>query len=206
MLTANSLQQKDNGNLKTSNPETRVTFKTIKMNRPLNAVETYQKRVFDTCIGEGLSVLHSKIITSQATHESGMFSSSLFKRANNIFGMTIPTKRSKRFISGSAGKQPDGSAYYAKYDSLENSVRDLIDWHKFKKTDWNKINSIEDYAAYLKSKGYYGDTQKNYTKALLRYLPGLEFIATAPIPAVVASLAVVLFITMTILYFSMSKN
>ena len=147
-------------------------------------IKRMQQIVYNTARANGLGDVVSKLIVSQATHESGNFSSSLFKRANNAFGMTIPRKRKSPYITGSAGQQPDGPGNYAKYDSLQDSVLDLIHWHKYNRTDWTKIEGPATYAAYLKSKGYYGDTQQNYQSRLYEYFKGLSWLQYTPVAGV----------------------
>jgi len=111
------------------------------------------------------------LVVQQAIHESADFSSHVFQTDNNAFGMKVPAVRKSPYIAGpstivmvSEGKQP-----YAHYDSLSDSAKDLVHWLTYKGIDWTKITNETEYAAFLKKSGYYGDSQDNYTDALLRH-------------------------------------
>jgi len=159
----------------------------------------YQQIIYNTAIKCGLNDLQAKIIAAQATHESGNFKSNVFKTDNNAFGMKMPTRRSKRFIArpSTIVMRSEGATPYAHYSSVENSIKDLIlSWHAYNKTDWNKIKTVEDYANYLKSKSYYGDSVANYLKNLLYYVSKLNWLKyTGNIAVIVLIISVIIFIT-----------
>lgn len=141
--------------------------------------QAYQTRVFNRAIEAGLNNNQAKIITAQATHESGNFKSNVFNTDNNIFGMKYPSVRSRQYIDGKSSivMMKEGTTPYAHYNSLERSVDDLIlGWHKYNGTKWSNIDTPEQYAAYLKRKGYYGDTQSNYTKSITAIERTLDFL------------------------------
>ena len=144
-----------------------------------------QQIVFNTAKKAGLNDVQAKIIVAQSIHESGNYTSHVFLTDNNIFGMKMPTVRSKQFIErpSTIVMKSEGAAPYAHYATVQDSVNDLLlSWHKFNRTDWNKIYTPEGYAAYLKTRGYYGDTQENYTNALVRYFKGVQWLKyTTPI-------------------------
>lgn len=161
-----------------------------------------QARIFNTATMAGLNPVQAKIIVAQATHESGNFKSNVFKTDNNLFGMKMPTQRSKKYIAGPSKivMKKEGSTPYASYSSIENSVNDLIlGYHVAKKTDWTKIKTPTEYAAYLKSKGYYGDTLSNYTNALQRFFKTITDTITEkpvlPITGAVLLLVAIFFLT-----------
>ena len=132
-------------------------------------VKGYQQTIFYAAKQTGLTDDQARIIVAQAQHESGNFTSPLFQSDNNLFGMKMPSKRDKTFIAGPSARirKSEGSTPYASYKNVSDSTKDLIlSWHKAINTDWSKIQTPEQYAAYLKSKGYYGDTLANYTNAL----------------------------------------
>lgn len=136
----------------------------------LIGVENSQK-VYTTARACGLNDTQAKIILSQAIHESAMFTSAVFKDDNNCFGIKMPSIRPKTYIAGASKRvrTSEGVTPYAHYNSVEDSVRDLIlGWHKFNKTDWSTINTPAQYSSYLKSKGYYGAPELDYMLALSR--------------------------------------
>jgi len=126
------------------------------------------RMIINVATQEGVPAEKSPIIAMQARHETANYTSNVLKQANNLFGMKMPSIRPKTFILGPSSivMKSEGSTPYAAYSSLENSVRDLVAWHKYNKTDWNKITGIDSYSRYLKSKGYYGSTIDIYIRGL----------------------------------------
>lgn len=161
-------------------------------------LKQYQQVVYNTAIDCGLNDTQAKIIISQAQHESGNFSSHVFKTDNNLFGLKMPVKRPKTYIERPSVivMKNEGSAPYAHYTTIQDSVKDLIKgWHVFNKTDWNKITTPEQYAAYLKSRGYYGDNQSTYTKRLKGYFNNLSFFKyTVPVVGTLFLIVIIFFI------------
>jgi hypothetical protein len=140
---------------------------------------TLQKEVYDYARASGLSDKHARIIVSQATFESGNFTNRAFKMANNYFGMKMPSRRPKLYIDGPSSivMQSEGTVPYANYSSRKRSVQDLImGWHTYNKTNWNLINTPEDYATYLKTKGYFGGNENAYRRALGSITAGLTWL------------------------------
>lgn len=158
----------------------------------------YQQLVFNTAVECGLSELHAKIITAQATYESGHFASNVFKTDNNLFGMKMPARRSKRYISRASKITmiSEGSTPYAHFDSIQNSVKDLIlGYHCYNSTNWSQINSPVQYATYLKSKGYFGGSLSNYATFLdqtVKKFTWLKFTGLALIAQLIIGAVVVL--------------
>jgi flagellum-specific peptidoglycan hydrolase FlgJ len=64
------------------------------------------------------------VVFAQAILESGQFTSMLFKSANNLFGMKIPTKRE----SSANGKTKSG---YSSYEDWNFSVYDYFLWQDY---------------------------------------------------------------------------
>ena len=64
------------------------------------------------------------VVFAQAVLESGEFTSKLFKSANNLFGMKIPTVRE----SSANGKTKSG---YSSYEDWNFSVYDYFLWQDF---------------------------------------------------------------------------
>lgn len=145
-------------------------------------LKNYQKIVYDTAINCGLKDVQAKLIVGQATLESGRFKSNVFLKTNNAFGMKVPNKRPKTYIKGASGivMKSEGSTPYAEYESLQQSVTDLIKgWHIFNKTNWEKITTANEYANYLKSKGYYGSDIQGYISNIANTVKTLSWIRPA---------------------------
>lgn len=85
-----------------------------------------------------MRVPHAKIVLCQAKIESADYSSVLFKRQFNLFGMKIPESRPTSGESGKAG--------YQSYNNWRESVTDYVLWQFSHNVD--KL-SQEDYLKYL---------------------------------------------------------
>lgn len=108
-----------------------------------------------------MRVPHAKIVLCQAKIESAQYSSVLFKRQNNLFGMKIPTNRA---TSGS-----DGKAGYQAYNNWKSSATDYILWQYSHNVD--KL-SQEDYLKYL-GKIYAEDPK--YVAKIKKMLKEIDF-------------------------------
>jgi len=105
-------------------------------------------------------------ITAQAMHETGVFTSPLFLKYNNAFGMKQPTQRK----TTSKGISESG---YATYNSVADSIKDLDLY--FQAKDYPQtFDNAESYVDFLKSKGYFEATLSGYKKAVLRHLNALK--------------------------------
>lgn len=75
--------------------------------------------------------IYLRALYAQAVHETGRFTSSIYKNANNMFGMRPAQTRTKFYDS----VFNTGSGEYASYSNLALSLADRIDLDK-----WNKIS------------------------------------------------------------------
>lgn len=100
------------------------------------------------------------MITAVAMHETGNFSSSVFANNNNLFGMRHPKERetlSKGDVIG-----------YAKFDSLQDSVKDLRLWFEYNKLDHSYLK-LSDLITTMKSKGYFEASYTKYLSAVQKH-------------------------------------
>jgi len=129
----------------------------------MDAVRFYNVAL-DT-IGDRASEPIVRIITAQAMHETGVFTSPVFMENNNAFGMRQPEKRPTVSIGENRG--------YAVYESVEDSIRDLILWF-----DYNKIpvefNSVGAYTAKIREYSYYEAGYADYTASVKMHLMKLN--------------------------------
>jgi hypothetical protein len=130
-----------------------------------NYTINYANRVYNAAINYGANENAASIITGQAMNESGNFTSSLFQRSNNAFGMNMPTIRPHPHIL-----KKDAISNYAAYRNVEDSTRDLIDWLKYNHIDYNNIDNSDNYVAAIKSKGYFGADLYSYQIAVKNLL------------------------------------
>jgi len=103
-----------------------------------------------------------RIITAQAMHETGLFTSSVFIRNNNAFGMRMPEKRPTRAFG-----DPDQDGY-ANYDNLEDSIEDLALWFDFHNIPL-KFETVQEFASAIKEKGYYEAPYYAYSGAMNKH-------------------------------------
>lgn len=132
--------------------------------------------VMQAAIDKGNTVTFAKLLAAQAIHESANFTSNVFKKNNNAFGMKTPRVRKSPYIlgAGSAAPASEGPTPYAKYASVSDSAKDVLHWLAYNKVNTGLYTTPDAYAAVLKSKGYYGDTVANYTRALKAALKKLD--------------------------------
>lgn len=122
-------------------------------------------------IDSGVAPDAAKIIVAQSMHETGKFTSSLFKNYNNAFGMKQPHVRPTTSLKSS----PTGFATYA---SVESSVDDLLKWIEYNKVNpkenTQQLADVRSYTAWLKEKGYYEDTFTNYYSAVQKHYNSIK--------------------------------
>ena len=98
------------------------------------------------------------LVFAQAVHETGYFRSDIFINNRNLFGMKLARVRPTTAIGERSG--------HAVYNSIDDSIRDFELWLIYNKFDFSRDWSPEDYATWLKQKGYYQDDYANYLKGL----------------------------------------
>lgn len=156
--------------------------------------------VYNVAKSEGATDTFARLVVSQFTHESNNFTSNVFKKNNNPLGMKVPAKRKSPFILGAGTSAPsnEGSTPYAKFASLADATRDLFHWLRYNKINFDAIYSPGQYAAILKQKGYYGDSQENYTNALNRFF---KQFAKVSFPGGGGSLVVLVLVSVVVIYY-----
>ena len=116
----------------------------------------------------------AKILTAQAMHETGVFTSRLYKEQNNLFGMTQPVIRETLSTGGRSG--------FANYATLEDSVRDLLLYFKefnikpasneFLEDD--RSRGLHAYLKLIKSKDYFEAPYIEYFNAVRKHLAAVK--------------------------------
>jgi hypothetical protein len=130
--------------------------------KKVNIISKYGKIVFDLLVKNGFNSIDASFIMSQAAHETGNFTSNIFKSNNNLFGMKYV---STRFAEG----EKNGYAYYK---DLEQSVLDYK--RLFLLRGWGNFLSIDNFVSALKRGNYFEDTKSNY-QAGVQYFYDLYF-------------------------------
>lgn len=118
----------------------------------------------------GLPDALARLMLAQSKHETGNYTSNLFRKYNNAFGYSYSGSQ----YQIAAGSNADNGLPIAAYSSIEDSARELVDYiyrrraaGQFPALD--TITTPEQYAALLKKVGYYGDTETNYLQGLKRW-------------------------------------
>ena len=124
--------------------------------RIVNHYKIIRKVLPDTVTDE-----FAKILTAQAMHETGNFTSRLYREQNNMFGMRHPQVRETLSTEDRNG--------YANFATLENSVEDLLLYFK----EFNlkpTFKTPSEYVKAIKSKGYFEALYLTYFNAVRSHL------------------------------------
>ena len=156
-------------------------------------IDKYNTVIIRTAVKQGLPERIAKYVASQAEYETGNYTSNNFLKNNNAFGMAVPKTRKSRYILGAGSVNApaaEGAFAYARYASIEDSVKDLIDWFSYNNVDWNTITSPDSYDAFLVSKGYHTASQSSYTAGLRAYYDKLkDFVVRNPKTSIIIGIA-----------------
>jgi len=107
----------------------------------------------------GLGTNLTKLITAQAAHETGGFTSSIYRNNNNAFGMKYAGQNTAR-------GEKNGYAYY---NTVYESIQDYYKWY-LRHSPWllmfDGLVNPAMFVAWLKKGGYFEDTVENYKKGV----------------------------------------
>lgn len=118
-------------------------------------------RINAHCQKLGLTPEATRTIIAQAAHETGNFKSAVFLNANNMFGI----RDHKRKIKGRLNTLYNG---YSSYSNPENSIDDLIDLCRRRRTIF-ALENIVEYARLLKVTDYYEADEKEYREGMIAW-------------------------------------
>lgn len=133
--------------------------------------------IFDAARRQGFSDTSAKLVVAQARLESADYSSGVFKKNNNLFGMKyagqpLASKGSAAPASERACNLQCNGDFYSYYSSPAKSVEDLLT-RNYKITrggvsfnDLATASTPEDFASKLKARKYYGVTAEHYARGL----------------------------------------
>jgi hypothetical protein len=111
----------------------------------------------------------AKIITAQSGHETAGWTSNIYNTLNNCFGFGY-----------------SGNGNYYGYNSIEDSVSDLVNWVSAKIPNFQNITDPTVYAQALHDNGYYTDTVSNYANGIANYFDNnLQLAAGVSVAALV---------------------
>ena len=135
----------------------------------------YDNIIYNAAIKSGFTKISALLVVAQARLESADYTSNVFQKNNNLFGM----KYVKQPLAEKGTKSPEGD-YYAKYKNVTDSINDLI------KRNYNLLiggvspqelkNSTDssDFANKLKKRRYFGATAQNYAAGLVSKLKKID--------------------------------
>ena len=137
----------------------------------------YDQLIYDAAIKGGFTPTSAKLVVAQARHETGNYTSNVFIKNNNLFGMKyvgqpLATKGTQAPKSEWGCGGQCNSDFYSKYNNVQDSVQDLIN-RNLKITrngvTFEQLKNATDsttYATLLKKRGYYGATTSVYDSGL----------------------------------------
>lgn len=162
---------------------------------------SFADRIFNqatrgTNTNPGLPNTLAALLVAQAQHETGNFLSNIFTNFNNAFGYAFYPGSLYQIGPGSIA---DNGQPVARYATVEDSVKELIDWI-YRRVKEGKfpanlatITEPEQYAKLLKDAGYYTAPLSVYTNGLKYYFTRVLEIVEKP-TAQITMLAVSAFV------------
>jgi len=127
--------------------------------------------------------LLAKFMTAQSEHETGNYTSRVFKTNNNAFG--YKRVNGSAYQLGAGRLSPEGDSYAA-YASVSDSAKEVAAWIGRRKAQFVGVKTADEYVHTLKANGYFGDKETNYLADVKRYLasftvPQVASIAVLPL-------------------------
>ncbi len=115
------------------------------------------------------------LMLAMAKHETGNFTSNGFKSGNNAFGYSYVA--GGKWQDTQPGAYADNGLPLAKYPTVENSAREIVDWiyRRMNEGTFPALATVTEptqFAMLLRNNRYYTDTLTNYANGLKRwYVP-----------------------------------
>lgn len=111
-----------------------------------------------------------KLVTAQAMHETGVFTSSVYDNNKNMFGMMQPSVRP----TVSLGKKGN----YASYANLGDSAKDYALYYKYSEYP-DTFPDVKTFVSALKAKSYFTDNVINYISGVTSHYKKLNQLINA---------------------------
>jgi uncharacterized FlgJ-related protein len=132
--------------------------------KKMNIVKLFGIDLYKLLIELGFHFRQAQFITAQSAHETANFTSAIFLKNNNLFGMK---QAGQRLSLG----EKNG---YASYRTIEDSVKDFQTYYRL--NNYLKVYSdIESYSQTLKNKKYFEANLLEYQKGM-RHFFNLYFV------------------------------
>lgn len=132
--------------------------------------QSIDQQIYNAALSKGFPTTSAKFLVAQARHETGNYTSNVFKMNNNLFGMKFANQ--PLATKGSPAPASEGD-FYAKYNSPADSIKDQIDRYFVKTMGGVTFEQIKasktptEYATNLKKRRY-------FTAPLEEYIMGIE--------------------------------
>lgn len=140
-----------------------------------------QEAIYIAFKNAGYPEAWAQLAIAQSAHETGGWTSAIYKENNNLFGMKQPTERETTATGTARG--------HATFRSIQDSADDFILYLNARKAFTQKFSSPDQYVAWLKSKKYFEDSEKNYLTAVKKwfdklFIPSDQFTVEEPYDSV----------------------
>lgn len=131
-------------------------------NRPIrmNTINNIGLKVFHLLQVNGFSAAMAKLITAQAAHETGNFTSKIFLNNNNLFGMKQPKKRKTTATGTMSG--------HATFNTIEDAIKDFRFYHKALGY-YQNYSSPDEYVKALAAKNYFEASEEEYKNGVKHF-------------------------------------
>lgn len=144
----------------------------------------YDTAIFNQAVKMGISPDLAKIIVAQARYESADYTSNTFRLTNNAFGYKYyPGSKWQAGQGNQSSEYGQDQSSYAKYNSVQDSTGEVVDWLKRRQNDGyfqiSNITTPQQYAQALKSADYYGESAGSYTSGLIAKYGSVNVAAVA---------------------------
>lgn len=127
--------------------------------------------LYQTLVKAGCHPSNARLLIAQSAHETNGWTSDIYIKNHNLFGMKMPHVRQTTAVKALNG--------YAYYNTIEDSAADMLFWLAYEHYDYSQdvmLNlpelepnrttfidqSINMFVTFLKDKGYFTDTISNY--------------------------------------------
>ena len=126
----------------------------------MSIITKYGNELYLLLIEQGFWPDTAKMITAQAAHETGNFTSTIFLLQNNPFGMKVPVSRRTTTKSEARG--------HAVFDSIESAARDY--WLYYQARKYPAIwKDTDTFVEALKRNGYFEGDLDVYKRAVKNF-------------------------------------
>lgn len=120
--------------------------------------------IIDELTEAGYSERMARMWVAVSRHETGDFTSPLFRNANNMFGMMQPKIRATTSIGTYRASEGD----FARFRNLSDSAKDLVLYLRARQYP-RDFETVDKLVEFMKSKGYFQDNIDRYKNGVKRF-------------------------------------